>query len=549
MTSNKFPHTGSTFAGLALALAIVASTPSARANVYATNIKLNGSLAAISVAPGSSVSISYILNEPASDSVKVEILSGATVVRTITIASPNVGTARGVNTIAWDGKNQSGNNVPVGTYSVRITAKATGYSDWTQISNDSDPGNYVYEPTGLAINKNPNSIYYGRVFVGNSVLGPGSSFGDAVGILKLNADGSYADEGGFSTGGFSWGGDAFSPWKMAISGDDKLYVNHWSANGTVLAFDQVVSSTYLTVLRGDADNNPNGVANMSGPAVTGTGTGTQIWMADINYTTPAAGTGISRWNVTADGTCAPNDTGTRIVKALSGSDLNIYPYHVAVDGSGRIYTIQYRLNDGDTAPRVLRFPAYTGTLETTADWKIGSADNTMKGAIGIAVDPTATYVAVSFSVYFPSGTGSGGIAILHASDGSLVSRTVAPLHDTPVVEWDNVGNVYTCDNGDSFWRIYSPPGANQATTVAVPAIQVTSPTPPHITSISISGSTVTINFTGNASDPSTAFTLVSSGTVTGIFSPAAGASITGSAGSYQATVLTSGPAQFYRIKR
>ena len=540
---------GSCIGGLLLALALTTTSPSARANVYATNIKLNGSLATVSVAPGSTVNISYILNEPATDSVKVEILSGATVVRTLNIASPNTGTARGVNTVPWDGKNDSANNVPAGTYSARITAKATGYGDWTQISNDSDPGSYAYQPTGLTVNKNPNSIYYGRIFVGNSVVGTGSSVGDQVGILKLNADGSFADEGGFSTGGFSWGGDGFSPWKMAVSGDDKLYVNHWSGNGTVLAFDQVVSTSYLTVLRGDADNNPNGQANMSGPAVTGTGTGTQIWMADINYTTPVAGTGITRWNVTGDGTCAANDTGTQIVKALFPSDLNIYPYYVAVDSSGRIYAIQFRVNDGDTAPRVLRFPAYSGTAETTADWKIGSADNTMKGAIGLAVDPTATYVAVSFCVFFPSGTGSGGIAILNAADGSLVSRTVAPLHDTPVVEWDNVGNVYACDNGDSIWRIYSPPGANQATTVAVPTIQVTGTTPPHITSISVSGSTVTIHFTGDASDSASAFTLLSSGAVGGTYGPASGAIITGSSGSYQATVSTGGPAQFYRIKR
>jgi hypothetical protein len=75
------------------------------------------------------------------------------------------------------------------------------------------------------------------------------------------------------------------------------------------------------------------------------------------------------------------------------------------------------------------------------------------------------------------------------------------------------------------------------------------PTQPDITGISVSGGTVTIKFTGGASDPASAFTLFSSGTVNGAYSSAAGASITGSAGSYTATVPTNGAMQFYRIQR
>lgn len=73
---------------------------------------------------------------------------------------------------------------------------------------------------------------------------------------------------------------------------------------------------------------------------------------------------------------------------------------------------------------------------------------------------------------------------------------------------------------------------------------------PQITSITVSGGTVTINFiSSDASELASAFTLVSSSMVKGVYSPAAGATITGSGGSYQATVPTVGPAQFYRIQR
>ena len=43
------------------------------------------------------------------------------------------------------------------------------------------------------------------------------------------------------------------------------------------------------------------------------------------------------------------------------------------------------------------------------------------------------------------------------------------------VAWDNAGNLYATDLTDTngaVWRAYSPPGANQATTTAVPIIQL-----------------------------------------------------------------------------
>ena len=72
---------------------------------------------------------------------------------------------------------------------------------------------------------------------------------------------------------------------------------------------------------------------------------------------------------------------------------------------------------------------------------------------------------------------------------------------------------------------------------------------PEITGLTVSSGTVTINFISAASDQASNFTLVSSPTVNGVYSSAPGASITGSGGSYLATVTTSDPVQFYRIQR
>ena len=59
----KNTHKSPILQGLAIALALTSLTWSARANIYATNIKVNGSTNSPTVFAGNNVSISYILSK------------------------------------------------------------------------------------------------------------------------------------------------------------------------------------------------------------------------------------------------------------------------------------------------------------------------------------------------------------------------------------------------------------------------------------------------------------------------------------------------------
>jgi hypothetical protein len=544
-------------------LALIAAAPSAQANVFASNVKINGGVSNVSMAPGASVSISYILNEPASGSVTIKVLSGATAVRTISLAGGSAGTTRGTNVVVWDGKNDSNANVPEANYSVSIKAASSGYAGWTRITDDDNAGNYVYEARGIAVDRNTNSAYYGRVFVGNSFdnssQGSSANYGDYLGIQKLNADGSYADEGGFSDGGLSWGGNGYAPWRIRVSDDDYVYVEDWLANGDLYRFDGAISSASALHVFAPAADNSQG--NWSGFCLVGKGTNTVLWARDANY---PGSVGISKFSVKPDGTFDPA-AGTNVVGVSGSPGLSYYPYPLALDKAGSIYTVQYYEDQGNTNALVYRFPSYDpstngGLPEHTADWVAGPADD-YSGGHGIAVDPTGTYVAACFWGYHAPTWTSGNIKILKAADGTVVTnldlgiaypnnRTADPTHhmDTDA-DWDAVGNLYYLDDWATCWRAFSPPGANAATTVALPLVQVTSAQPPYITSIGVSGGTVTIHFTGGSNDVASAFALLSAMVATGAYSPAAGAIITGGGGSFQATVPANGPMRFYRILR
>jgi hypothetical protein len=452
---------------------------SARANVYATDIRLNGSLRAGVVLPGSPLTISFILNDAATN-VSIQIYAGSNVVKTFA-----AGANTGLNTVVWDGTNDDGSAAAEGAYNVSITAAAAGYGQWTNITDDG-PNFFVNLPTGIAVNKNTNSPYYGRVFAGNGYYS--GSGGMANGIFKCNADGSPADEGGFSTGGYQWGNSGLgnpSPGKMGISADDKLYVEDRqdpTTNGIVVSFDQTISSNNPLVLR--PDNYPYPEILLSGPCVLGSGTNTQIIMADLNTLsnidngTNYPGFGVISWTLNSNGVTGSNDTGT-VEVTLTNSDLSLAPFAVSVATNGDIYTIQSETN-GLYAP-VLNFPPFLAgnPPETSALWQIGSGNSTLLMAYGVAVDPTATFVAVACRGYGndPENLQNGGLSILLATDGSLVTNiNQDPEGNTNQemidVAWDNVGNLYALDFSDSVWRVYSPPGSNQATTVAVPIIQV-----------------------------------------------------------------------------
>jgi len=105
--------------------------------------------------------------------------------------------------------------------------------------------------------------------------------------------------------------------------------------------------------------------------------------------------------------------------------------------------------------------------------------NELEYAYGVAVDPAARHVAVAVRGYGPAdqdggfvGT-NGSVMVFDAAGGGLVARLDGDsTNDFIGVAWDNVGNLYATDLTASVWRAYSPPGANQATTPAVPVIQV-----------------------------------------------------------------------------
>jgi len=591
---------------------------SARANVYATNIKINGSLTnSVSSSQGSSVTISYILNEPASGGVTITILSGGTAVRTIQIASGSAGTLRGLNSVNWDGKNDANANVATGNYSVAVSAASTGYSDWTQTSNDSDQGQFANYPWGIDVDRNTNSPYYGRVVMSSAAAdGTASNNGKRRGLYKMNADGSPADEGWFGNANYltndygiiSANGDMPAgkstghkvPGTVRIGEDDRIYFMDASQLGAVVATDMQATTNQVVITSGTTQIDQGGGAfdyshylcpdNCGGPYNYGdcplvtyldeAGTGLQQFDVCGLGTTNAAmylvdsgdfpswGIWCFRFN---NGVADTNDTaGSQVI--YTGGDPVVTSAGVMVDYNFDIFFGCQRSHGSDNLGRAFLCsnwnggtlpPPNSGTSTTFfnggpgATWAVGYLMTNMTGAWDMAINSRVhpTLVAEAFAAGDTGVVGgynsqNGGIAILSAVDGSFVKTNLDVANWYNCVAFDNVGNVYAGSRSNNRWRSWSPPGANQSTTPAVVGIQITAGAAvPHISNVTVNGSSVSINFTADPSDSATAFTLQSSDVVTGPYNDVAASAAQTSPGAFNFSVATSGGAQFYRISR
>ncbi|EEF60852.1 FlgD immunoglobulin-like domain containing protein [Pedosphaera parvula] len=598
--------------GLAIMMAAVSVSPNARANVYATNIKLNGALSNANVAQGSGVTISYILNEPATLGTTLKIMSGATVVRTYSFASGSAGALLGMNTVSWDGKNTGGSSVAAGAYSVSITAAASGFTNWTQTSIDSSNTAAVF-PHGIAVDNNTNSPYYGRIVLGNSTSATQHGVAQLTGLYKMNADGSPADEGSFGYAGYTTndsgnvdigqmsrlGENGFhnnlSPYTVRIGEDDRIYFSDNSAAGAVIACDILATTNQLVINEGSGNagtglapsggypNSPNnysqcplgGLLDQSGWGVrvfdvTGTTTtNAAVWLDDYG---DYHSWGIWMFHMTNGAADPADNVGTQAV--ATGGDVGlVVGSGVTVDNNLDIFVSQNRSGVAAFDNRSFLFTNWNGgTLPpegqgsafaelTGSAWAVGSLDNSLCSISDTVINSRINPTMVALPMFAgQAGTTSGGIRLLNTADGSVLTVT----NDTGITQtltnldypnqyscaaWDNVGNLYGASTTTNYWRVWSPPGTNQATTVAVETINVIIPTV--ITKITVSGSTVTINFTA-PDGLATAFTLLGSSTVAPAsgYLPVSGATITRlSAGLFQATASTSGSTQFYRIQK
>ena len=528
---------------------------SARANVYATDIKFDGSRTLVTSNAGGNLNISYILNEPATLGVTISISANSNVVRTIPVAAGANGTLRGANLVRWNGDDANGISVTPGPYTVSITAAASGYTNWTQISRDTNAGNYVFEPRGVAVDNNSNSLYYGRVFIGSAGTGPSPTTtpGDNDIILKLNADGTFADDGPDGNGGFNGifdDGQGDVPQKLRVGDDDRLYMMDITSLGEVVAFDMALTTNQVVLNQNNYTDNPfylngtlpSGLGWFSMDVTDTATTNGRIWLGEID----ADGAGVWNWHMINGIADTNDDSGTQAV-AVGGNLSVAASGGLMVDTNFDIYVGQDLTAANATNAACMDFLNWEGTtLSNSPAWTAGAGDSTFLGVYDTTIDSrnNPKYVACAMN----SQPVTNGVRILDALTGATIVPNLDPTNQYYATAWDNAGNLYAVTGSTHLLRVFSPPGTNEATTVAAIQVGEAPPAPPAPIGIIFNKTTVTVTFGAAAPHTISNFSLASAPVISGpyvLVTNAVGSQI--EQGFFGFTAPTNGPKQFYEI--
>ncbi|RKY61303.1 MAG: hypothetical protein DRP96_03595 [Candidatus Neomarinimicrobiota bacterium] len=434
------------------------------ANVYASHIEVSAT--ELTVDGVNVVTISFILNEAADSGVDVKIYdTDGVLVRTISLSAG----VKGVNTVDWDGTDDAGIPVWEGDYSFEITASDDGYTDWTKISDDLKT--VMYSPKGIAINRDPNSPYFGRIYVANGYPGTSANAG-----AFYNNDGMYMftpdqESYVFSDAGVDWSSSSNSPYKTTIGADGSIYVCDYGHDWLWQFAPDLTPESAKLILDDD-----NRVENQWVAAnwVHGTGADRQIYTADAHYLT---GQGIKMYAIGENELLLDGDTGVVVIERPNNG---FYQNDVEVASDGSIFFSQKRSAKGEILDKegkplpikaageaypLMKYPAYTGTTMTIDD-TLWTVPMTYTGADGIALDEAHNRVA--WGDYY-----SGKVYVHDATTGELLWTVETGRNRTQDLAFDAAGNLYQADNSSEYWTILSPPdGANSYTTPGLEKISL-----------------------------------------------------------------------------
>ena len=364
------------------------STTNIKANVYASAISIaySGTFPAV---------ITYNLNQPATQ-VTVTITSG-TDVKTIVITSGN-GVNVGFNSVDWDGSLDGSGTATSGIWTVTILAEdSVGSDGYESISFDTGPDSWYWSSSGVAGNRNQNSIYFGMAYVTERTGGTSSNPGGIETLKGLYLHDSFGKYfGGSQISAFAAGNseipwskfatDEGAPFGVTVGPDDRVYTFVVPSNrdadkkgGVAVGDPTWTTGSVETILDFNTQTNHNSISDA---IVVGLGADRMLYTVEqISIKTgsdnDSAGDGdgfdtswVKRYPL---GTSTGIFTGSGEVVIPVSAMINAF--RIEIDAAGFLYVVQQSYSDLAVANSAYGLSKWNiSTLPAVEVWHIGLND-------------------------------------------------------------------------------------------------------------------------------------------------------------------------------
>ena len=425
------------------------------------------------------VTVTYRLNAPA-ESAKVQIFADGKLAKEVdgtVVASYTDDTKTAVNNL---------NTVEIPMTDIPkdalVSFKVSVVSATVDVATVAEKTYKFYHPQGVAIDNNPESPYFGRLYVTES-MPSGANYhsgteGQGLYVFDQqlnpvkNAAGTYAFKGGqtfpskFEDGA---GKQSYDPRKVRISKDGRVFLSGQNDKGVALwevnpddlnaDFTQVIKGTVdaATYEMKTADGAFIAAPNV-GMDVRGEGNDLKVLMLSSNKSGIAAysptGYRTDEYNLgtAKEWSQAPSNN----VAALTGKYTVINTNtSVAYDNEGGIWYLNSRAEATDEQPALVHINA-----EGVEDYKEGAGYYARYGGGGIAFNKDFTRLAVACSdqtinIYTVT-KGEDGVPVLTKEYG--FATTIG--RNCNDIAWDVADNLYIVGNSGEWFKSFSLPRAN-----------------------------------------------------------------------------------------
>ena len=382
-------------------------------------------------------------------------------------------------------------------YSITATARPVAFP--AKISGDEEIFQF-YAARGVAVDKNPTSPYFGRVYVSNSVAGqcsgegggrPAASYRNStMGIFVLSSDFQDITNQGANAwhGNIEWGANntatnyqwALSRPAVAPNGDVFVSSSSYTSAGVYIMEAAKPDGTFLTVFDGKRSKATGqlkkGTKVVANPVmqcyITGVGKDEVLYTYDRDNSMGTVYSNIAQYNI-GQLDSLPWDTvpTAKFYNDMTHSYMENGSGQIASDQRGGFFMSQYRYNSSAAKPALIHV-----NKKGEVDFNIANngVDAAQQG--GMAVNTDGTLVAM--------GTEYNTVKVWSIEYNAAGAPTLTELYTinwgegecvTMGVDFDAAGNLYIVSNTNERLMVYSLPNTNNTYTTRVPLNRETYP--------------------------------------------------------------------------